>query len=159
FHLDRAATRLAATDWARLYPPLRARRARAATLGMLIIAVALVVAVPGRTRVRASGVFEVAGPAPGAAASLPMMQLIPPDLRKRLEELIAAAERGKMSNEQTKQAAELYNLFTALNEDIDTEKLKELAKAMDPTQQGSPQQAAKKMTELAGRTLKAADTK
>jgi hypothetical protein len=50
-------------------------------------------------------------------------------------------------------------MFTALNEDLDPEKLKELARAMDPTQQGAAQQAAKKMTELAGRTLKAADLK
>jgi hypothetical protein len=125
-----------------------------------VAAVALVVIVPARTRVRASDVVATAGPAtPGAPSSLPMMQLIPPDLRKRLEDLLAAAEAGKMSKEQTKQAAEIYNLFASLNEDIDTEKLKELAKAMDPTQQGSSQQAAKKMTELAGRTLKAADTK
>ena len=100
FHLDHAAARLSATDWARLYPPLRARRARAATLGMLVAAVALVVAVPARTRVGASGVVAVTGPVEaGAAKTMPMMQLIPPDLRKRLEELLAAAERGTMSKD------------------------------------------------------------
>jgi hypothetical protein len=128
---------------------------------MLMAAVAVVVVVPARTHVRASGIFAAAGPTGiGAVKSAPMMQLIPADLRKRLEELLAAAERGTKSNaQQSKEAAELYNLFTALNEDLDPEKLKELAKAMDPTQQGSAAQAAKKMTELAGRTLKAADTK
>jgi hypothetical protein len=50
-------------------------------------------------------------------------------------------------------------MFTALNSDINAEKLKELAKRMDPTNQGSAAEAAKKLNELAGRSVKAADTR
>ena len=55
FHLDRAAARLQATDWAQLYPVGRANRSRLATSVMIIAALALIVITfPGRPGILAS---------------------------------------------------------------------------------------------------------
>lgn len=161
FHLERAASRLASADWAALYPPIPSSRPRLITAGLLIAAVGVGVMTPGRARVEARGPFSipVSGGAMVRGKAMPL-EMLPEDLRKRIEDLLASAENRTGSEAQQTEAAKMiWNMFTALNSDIDAEKLKELAKAMDPTKQGSAAQAAKKLNELAGRSLKAADTR
>ncbi len=159
FHLDRAAARLAATDWRQLYPPVRASRARWATAALLVTAVGLIgtwpqgleFAVGTQAAATDRGALSTAG-------EERQLLVIPPDLRKRIEELLAAAEQGRLSSsEQKARALELYNLFTQVNSDVDPEKLAELARAMDPEQGGTAGEAAKKLWELAGKIQTAAE--
>jgi hypothetical protein len=128
-----------------------------ATFGLLLAAIAIAVTVPGRTAVQAS---RIAGAAAGDAVELPAgfpIQPMPADLRKRIEDLLAAIEKNNLTKDQTSKAAELWNYFNNINADLTEDALKALAKAMDPSQKGSAQMAAQKMLELADRAQKAAD--
>src|SRR4051812_22224037 len=92
FHLARAAERVRAVDWASLYPAPAAGKAKGATGLMAVAAIALAILIPGRAGIAASG----AGPGKGAVAVKPgVIVSIPPELRKQLEEMLAAAERGQ----------------------------------------------------------------
>jgi hypothetical protein len=160
-HLHRAAERLRGTDWARLYPPVPVARARVITAALLAAAAAIGVVTPERTRVEARGPFgvPVTGRVLARGKAMPL-EAMPDDLRKRIEDLLASAEQGAGSpREQTEAAEMIWNMFTALNSDINAEKLKEVARAMDPTRRADAAQAAKTLKELAGRSLKAADTR
>jgi hypothetical protein len=158
-HLDRAAARLGPIDWNERYPAIRATAARLATAGLLVAAVGAAIGVHGRMSAprRALSTPVAAATADAAAQPPAQMQMLPPDLLKQLEELLANAEQGKKAVPQTDKAIDIWNMFAALNSDIDPDKLKELAKAMDPTKRANAQQAAKKLNEMAGRSLKAAD--
>jgi hypothetical protein len=161
FHLDRAAARLSDADWQALYPPVSAARPRVMTAALFVAAVGFGFMTPGRWQVEARGPLEVpvsgTALAPGKAMDL---QMLPEDLRKQIEDLLASAEnRTGSARQQTEAAKMIWNMFTALNSDINAEKLKEVAKAMDPTGRGSAAEAAKKLNELAGRSVKAADTR
>src|SRR5436190_6226323 len=92
FHLARAADRLGATDWPRLYPPVRANRAKAATAALVIAALVLALPVGGRAGLRATG----AGAAPAAKGALTEAEAdaLTAELRKQIEELLKKAERG-----------------------------------------------------------------
>jgi hypothetical protein len=156
-HLARAADRLASLDWTLSYPALRPTAARIVTAAGVVLALVLAVGAPAR---RASRVIA----APVAAASDAadqepfQFQMLPPDVLEQLEELLANAEKGaKATKKETDKALSLWHMFTALNSDIDPEKLKELANAMDPSKKGSVKAAADKLTDLAERSLKASD--
>jgi hypothetical protein len=159
-HLDRAATRLAATEWQNLYPTVGAWSARGVTAGLLVAALALVGTWPHAATLRASVPVAAGDAAALSGQDERPLVMIPADLRKRIEELIAAAERGTLSTDDQKaKALELYNLFTQVNSDVDPEKLAELAKAMDPEHGGTAGQAAKKLWDLAGHIQTAADAR
>ena len=90
FHVERAADRVQAIDWAQLYPPVHAHRAKTASAVMALGAVALVLIAPGRDSVHASA----AGRGMARALTRPSAEALPPDLIKQLEEILAAAETG-----------------------------------------------------------------
>ncbi|HEY2431372.1 MAG TPA: hypothetical protein VGI12_01775 [Vicinamibacterales bacterium] len=91
FHLARAAERVGTVDWAGLYPPPAAGRAKLAT-GVLAAAVALVVLIPGRAGLAASADRK----SPAAAARTPRAIIaLPPDLRKKLENMLGLVESGR----------------------------------------------------------------
>jgi hypothetical protein len=158
YHLARAAARLETENWSALYPAYRAPRARLAT-GVLALAIgALIVTWPARVRIVAHGVSTNA-PAAVVPPELPeMLTPVPEDLRKQIEDFLAAAEKRSLSEQQQlKTAAKLWNYMATFNMPEDPEALKQLAKMMDPTQKASADEAAKKMLELAEKANKAAD--
>ncbi len=158
YHLARAAERVQAQNWTALYPAYRATRERLLTGALAVAVVALVVTWPGRAGIAA----RVPVASAVAPAALPdgagLITPVPEDLRKQIEDLLAAAEKGTMSaQQQTKTAAKLWNYMATFNLPDDPEALKQLAKMMDPNQKGSADDAARKMLELADKANKAAD--
>jgi hypothetical protein len=120
FHLGRAAERARAVDWAGLYPPPAAGRAKLATGLLAAGAVTIALLVPGGARLAATT------PGRNAAAAKPGVILtLPPDLRKKLEDLLIAAETGEKGRTLT--ADEVRDLLAHLDD---------LAK--NPYKQGDP---------------------
>ena len=92
-HLGRAAERLQGIDWSRLYPAVRANRAKAASALMALGALVLALSVPGRIGTQGHT------PATGSAARTQKkpassVTALPPDLQRELEELLKLAESG-----------------------------------------------------------------
>jgi hypothetical protein len=94
FHLAHAADHIGRVDWPALYPVARAPRAKLATGLLTIAALAIAVVAPGRAAMEAAE-------HPGSA-SLAMrppanrtIEILPPQLRKDLEDLLAAIESGR----------------------------------------------------------------
>ena len=110
FHLARAADRVRTVDWAGLYPPPAAGRAKLATGLLAAAAIALTVFIPARAGLAAS-----AGKAKTAAASKRpgIIVALPPALRKKLEDMLDAVESGH-GRELT--AAEVKELLAHLDE-------------------------------------------
>jgi hypothetical protein len=160
FHLERAASRVSDVDWTTLYPSIATGRPRLVTAGLLVAAVVVGALTPGRARVEARGPLNI--PVAGgvlARGKAMRLEMLPEDLRKQIEDLLASAEQQSASPQKQTAAAEmLWNMFTALNSDINAEKLKELADRMDPDG-GDAAEASKTLKELAGRSVKAADTR
>lgn len=152
FHLERAADRLEDTDWSGLYPPVRAPRARAATAGLIVAAIAVAVLFPEYTglRSRASAQTRAARTAPGE---------LPTDLQQALEDLLAAAEAGTLDEQAARlSSAEMQELLRTLRELRDTGALKDLSHAMNPDAEGAPPlRSAEEMKALAERLRHAAD--
>lgn len=158
-HLEWAAARLHATDWARLYPTVRAPRARLATLIMVIGALALVITLPERFPVRPNAFAQASTRVAARGNSLSHAEMLPPELQKRLEELLAAAETGTLpTGENAAGEAELRDLLARLGQIRDPDVLKELARAMDAnprqtdrtTQLKTLAERARRAAEMAG---------
>jgi hypothetical protein len=157
-HLELAAARLGGVDWTRLYPRVRAPRARLAAVAMVAGALALTFGLPQRASARRTDPASPEAARAAAAAGDPRAAalLLPPPLMNQLEALLAAAERG-----DTEAAArlatneELRELLNKLAADPDL--LAKLAKALAAT---DPQKAptAKQLKDLAERARRAAET-
>jgi hypothetical protein len=147
FHLGRAAERLESTDFARLYPPVRAPRARVAT-GVMIATAFLVVAIfPQRPHVDAAAGVK-APPAPETRKVLPLeIDGVPPSLPQELEDLLSAIETGTLSPQRVDSA--LLSKLSTLLALKDPRVLAALARAMaaDRKQAGD----AESMKDLADR--------
>lgn len=128
YHVERAADRVGQVDWAALYPRVRATRAWAVSAVLVVAAIAVSVEVPGLGPVSK-------GAAAGGAASQIAAEEIPEELRKKIEELLAAMSADKMTDEQA--AASLKDL-------------KELMDKLDPALQ-------KKLAELLKKQALGAD--
>src|SRR6185295_8916387 len=94
-------------------PPVRAHRAKAATALLAIAALVLALPVGGRAGARAfgspPGAAGKGGPADAAAS------LLPPELRKQIEELLKKAEQGAApGNASALTAAEVRDLLEKL---------------------------------------------
>jgi hypothetical protein len=111
FHLRRASERLQAVDWNTLYPAPRVARARIASVVMAAGALALALIGPGRASAVADAVTpdsrHVVPRTRGAIESLP------PELRKKLEDLLAAVESGRAG---ALTGAEVRDLLAQLDE-------------------------------------------
>lgn len=137
-HLGRAAERLESTDFAQLYPPVRAPRARVAT-GVMVAAALLAAAMfPHRPHVDAAAVN--APPAPVPRKVLPIeMDGVPPSLPQDLEDLLTAIETGTLSAQRVDPA--LLNTLKTLQALKDPRVLAALARAMAANQKpaGDPE--------------------
>jgi hypothetical protein len=156
-HLERAAARLGGMDWAALYPTVRAPRARVASLLMIAGALALTFTLPEAASARRSAV----SPTPATAAKPagdPRAEgiLLPPELLKQLQALLAAAQSGDLAAaEQLASNQELREFLNRLAADPDL--LAKLAKALaaaDPRKAAT----AKELKALAERARRAAET-
>lgn len=129
FHLDRAATRLETADFARYYPPIRARRARVATGAMIAAALFVGFAFPARPEAGASRAKDAALPsAPRKVAQLDV-EGMPVDLPQELEDLLAAIENGTLAEALARDAA-LLDALNKLQSIKDPQVLAALARAM-----------------------------
>lgn len=122
YHVERAADRVGQIDWSRLYPPVGGTKAWVLSAVLAVAAVALAIDVPAlRPSSRAA-----ADQAAAAAGEAIAPEEIPAELRKRIEELLAAMMNDKMTDKEA--ALKLANL-------------KELMDQLDPAMQ-------KKLAEL-----------
>ncbi len=156
-HLERAATRLTSIDWTRLYPTIRAPRARVASVLMIAGALALTFGLPQRASARraATPSSSTTTPAPADTLLQPDGLLLPPELMAKLQALLDAAQSGNTeAAERLASNEELRELLNKLAQD--PELLAKLAKALaaaDP--QKGP--TAKELKALAERARRAAD--
>ncbi|HEX9369189.1 MAG TPA: hypothetical protein VF921_21340, partial [Vicinamibacterales bacterium] len=130
FHVARAADRLETVDWTALYPPVRAPRAKAATGLLAIAAVVLVLPFAGRAGAHAQG------SAGGPAVRGPLLRgiYLPPDVRKRLEEILKAAEEGSMaSTGHPLTEAEVRDLLARLAHSPEMKNANDASRIGDPT--------------------------
>lgn len=127
FHLGRAAERLESTDFARLYPPVRAPRARVATGVMIAAALLVVTTFPQRPHLAAAGVN--ASPAPAPRKVLPLeVEGVPASLPQDLEDLLTAIETGTLPAQKVDRT--LLNMLATLQALKDPRILAALARAM-----------------------------
>ena len=152
FHVARAAARLEAVDWTALYPPVRAHRAKAATALLVIAAAVLVLPATGRAGIHATGSGSSAAVRERALAALGL----PPDVRKRLEEILKAAEEGSMaSTGRPLTDAEVRDLLARLTQ-------QDLKNGTDGKRLGDPtgkdmEKSSKDMEALAERAKRASE--
>ena len=158
YHLDRAAKRMAAIDWAGLYPSGEARGAKATAAMLAACTLALAIRLPGG-KVFWPGAATTAPPAATVRAKgVATPELLLPELQKELEALLAAAETGApLPAGAPATAAELRSLIARLNALRDAGKLKDLARAMTPPGSGRSDDPARELTALGDRARKAAD--
>jgi hypothetical protein len=157
FHLARAAERLEATDWPQMYPPVRAQRAKAAT-ALLAIAV-LVLAFPVGGRAGAHAIGSGSGAAGKRGQAVAGADLLTPELRKQIEELLKNAERGAAPGSvSTLTAGEVRDLLAKLAQATDLRNAKDANRGpdADAKQMGLP---AKELAALADRLKHAGDIK
>lgn len=122
FHLERAATTLRDVKWERLYPPVPAGWAWTASALLVVTSVAVTL------RPIAPGTGAVGRSASAAAGTLAgEVLLLPPDVSRRLEALLAAAQRGTLSASDARQLADLRDALAKIDPNLDS-RLAELAK-------------------------------
>lgn len=161
YHVERAAERVRLTDWTHLYPAIRQPRAWIATATLALAAIALSATLPARAVVQDGR--SVGGPTAGSkSADLQAQALIlPPELQKRLEELLAGIESGTLNGpDATRQAGELKDLLALLAKQLDPETRKQLEQAaMAAAARGrDPLADAKALAERAKRDAADANT-
>jgi hypothetical protein len=147
FHVARAAERIAAVEFAAVYPPIRARRARIATVLLAVAAIAILATLPRRVLLSAS---TGAAPAvkPGAAAVV-VPDSAPQDLPKELEALLAAIENGTLAAQLAAGNPALQDALSKLSMLNDPAALAALAKALSA--QMTDPEAMKALAERAKR--------
>ena len=153
FHLDRAAERVEAIDLARVYPPVRAQRARVVTALLVAAALIVAVALPRRAHVRATTDLPVSERP--VHKVLPMeVEGVPADLPQELEDLLLAIESGALPSGGVTDAA-LLDTLKNLQSIKDPKVLAALARAMAANQLNADD--AQKMKELADRAKRDAE--
>jgi hypothetical protein len=147
FHLDRAAEHLESIDFAHLYPPVRARRARVATGLMVAVALLLLATFPERPRAVAA---TRTAPPEAAPRKVPPVAVegLPAELPQELEDLLAAIENGTLPTGNPADAA-LRDTLIRLQALKDPQALAALARAMAADRSRADDGA--KMKELADR--------
>lgn len=117
FHLERAAERVTVLNWSDFYPAVRATRAWAVTGIFVVAAIALGIHIPPK---HAAPVAGGAKTATGPADDVPLELLLPPDVRRKLEDLLAQIEKGKIAaavaNAKLK---ELQDLLSKIDPSLD----------------------------------------
>lgn len=111
YHLARATARVQSIDWASLYPPVQAMRQWLGSAALVAVAVtALVIGPRSRAAVLASQ-----GLSP-EEAEMAAMSLLPEDIQKKIDELLASIEDGELTADGAKlKMDEIRDLLEQLN--------------------------------------------
>lgn len=140
-HLERAADRLRAADWASLYPPVRAGRARLATAAIVAATLVVALAFPDRVRGRSRDVDVTTRPGDVERTPLESGELLSPELLAQLQKVLAAADPGALTADSAApMTAELRDFLARLRDLRDVEALKDLARALEGTKEVSAEQ-------------------
>ena len=153
FHLHRAADRLQQVDWNALYPAPPVARDRIASLAMMAGALALALIGPGRVSAVADAVTaNTRKPVPLSGRAL---ESLPPELRKKIEDLLAAVEAGRAGSLTGAQVRDLLAQLDQLRAGVSADKPKppQDAAQLDPSKR--PNEADLKA--LAQRAKKASE--
>lgn len=153
-HLSRAAGRLHAITWTRVYPPAAPGRSGLTTAALTVAAITLAALLPGRGAPAAAstGTGE-----PGSRdAAYHALEHLPPELLRQLEQLLAAAESGDRAATRALSAnVSLRDMLSELAHANDPRLLEALARAA--VDAGADQEARDAMEALAERIRRAAD--
>jgi hypothetical protein len=154
YHVARAADRLETVDWTRLYPPVRAHRAKALTAVLAIVAIVLVLPAAGRSGLHAIG---TAADTSARTRALDAANL-PPELRKQLEAILQKAEASALANGgRALTEAEVRDLLARLTESLDLKKTaKDQNRIADPSGK-QMEMSSKDLQALAERAKKASE--
>jgi hypothetical protein len=157
FHLERAAERVLRVDWTTLYPAVRATRSWIGTTVLVIVVVALSVRMPGRATPLDRGGPGGTMTAAGVTRDVPVIDVLPPELQKRLADLLAKIEANAASPEKLGPLTpEAQALLDKLGEMRIEDLVKKLAEAADAPERRA--EAAKVAQSLADRAKRAANT-
>ena len=149
FHLLQAAERLQTIDWTELYPAIRARRAQAATLVLVVAAVLLTFVMPEQVGVRPAASAASVPPKDPAADTI-VGRMLDPELQRMLEELLAAAAAGILPSAEAMAAdAQMREMLNKLNQLSDAELLAALQRALAANAELPAKAAAQNMKALA----------
>jgi len=94
YHLRQAAARIQAIDWSSLYPPVRAARQWMASAALVSLAVVALVIGPRST----SAILAERG-LTAEEAELAALDMLPEDLQKKIDELLAAIKNGELTDD------------------------------------------------------------
>ena len=153
FHLARAAERLKTIDWAGLYPPARAPRAKTATALLALVAFVLALFVPGRTGISAS----MRGPGSQAARgkTAPPRVLSAAEIFAKLENLLITAESGQG---RSITASEVRGLLAQLEALMAQQKFPDTAAPKDSGTKQSKAPTAAELKAFAERAKRASES-
>jgi hypothetical protein len=129
FHVARAAERIADVEFAAVYPPVRAGRARSATVLLTVAAIAILATLPRHVLLGAR-TGAAAAVNKSAAASAAAQDSVPQDLPKELEALLAAIENGTLAAQLAAGNPALQDALSKLSLINDPAALAALAKAL-----------------------------
>jgi hypothetical protein len=147
YHLKKAAARISATDWPSLYPPVRAAKQWMASAALVAVAVIALLNGPRST----AAILAEQGLS-AADAEMAQLEMLPADIQKKIDELLAAIKAGELSPDAARlKVGEIRALLDKLNASMD-EKSKGKAADAEGGQKPSDDEGdklAKKAEELA----------
>lgn len=111
YHLAKASSKIGATDWASLYPPVRAAKQWLASAALIAVAVVALLNGPRST----AAILAEQG-LTAADAEKAQLELLPADIQKKIDELLAAIKSGELSAEAARlKVDEIRALLEKLN--------------------------------------------
>lgn len=111
YHLVKASSKIGATDWKSLYPPIRAARQWLASGALMAVAVIALLNGPRST----AAILAEQG-LTAAEAEKAQLALLPDDLQKKIDELLAAIKSGELSADAARlKVDEIRALLEKLN--------------------------------------------
>lgn len=111
FHRAKAAARIAATNWSSLYPAVRATRQWMASGALVAVAVIAMMNGPRST----AAILAEQGLTP-AEAEMAALDMLPADIQKKIDELLAAIQSGELSADAARlKVDEIRDLLDKLN--------------------------------------------
>jgi hypothetical protein len=146
FHVAQASGKIDATDWSSLYPPVRAAKQWLASGALGAVAVIALINGPRST----AAILAEQGLSPEQAA-MAKLDMLPADIQKKIDELLAAIKSGELSAEAARlKVDEIRALLDKLNA---AEEAKAKGEALDNKNVGNSDdpddELSKKAEELA----------
>jgi hypothetical protein len=111
FHLAKASTKIGAKDWSSLYPPVRAAKQWMASAALVAVAIIALVNGPRSTAaiLAEQGLTQ-------AEADMARRELLPADIQKKIDELLAAIKSGELTADAARlKVDEIRALLDKLN--------------------------------------------